>query len=791
MTASQTSILDALNPQQRQAAECIEGPVLIFAGAGSGKTRALTYRIAHMVKECGIPPGEIISVTFTNKAAGEMKERIGKLVGDVASRIWAGTFHSICARILRVDGEAIGIPSNYVIYDEAEQRSLIKEALSILDVDPKEYKPADVQYRISDAKNELMGVSDFRATKKGPMEEIAARAYRIYQEKLRANGALDFDDLLMRTVELLDTKPDVLAKYQERFRYVLVDEYQDINSAQARFIQLIGGKHRNICVVGDDDQSIYGWRGANVGMILAFASDYEGCTEVKLEQNYRSSRKIIESAAEVIQNNTSRAPKRLWTENHPGDNLVIYEAINESEEAEWIANNIADQVKRKVGKPGDFAILYRANAMSRNFEEALIAKGIPYRVVGGLRFYERSEIKDCVAYMRVLFNPADGISLRRIINKPTRGMGNKTIAELDQFAYGDGSDSITLYEALSRVGEIETLKPRAMGAVVDFHAMMEKLRAKSETLPLVELANAIIEDSGYVDSLRAAGNADAERKLENLQEFVTLTAKFVEQYTRDGEPDMCAFIEHIALLSDLDEADDPGNSVSLLTLHAAKGLEFPVVFMVGMEENVFPHQRSMGSEDQIEEERRLAYVGITRAERQLYLTHAFRRTIYGQPQDQRPSRFLAELPEEFVTRQQDISRLARPQIFEEESDEMDERPGRTKLDLTDILSTRKKTKAPEKKPVTAAEREKQSSDRRSAPAAGSRRTTVKRKGKPAKKSSGEGSEFRTGMKVNHAKFGDGIVISTLGDGNDAVITVAFVGAGVKKLAAEYANLTAR
>ncbi|MGQ9731045.1 MAG: ATP-dependent helicase [Candidatus Zipacnadales bacterium] len=779
--AASASVLDALNPQQRAAAECIEGPLLIFAGAGSGKTRALTYRIAHMVRERGIPPDNILAVTFTNKAANEMKERIAGLVGEAARRIWAGTFHSVCARMLRADGEPIGIPPNYIIFDEAEQKALVKEALSVLDVDPKQYTPSDVLNRISRAKNELMSVADFVRTKRGPFEEIAARAYRIYQEKLRQNNALDFDDLLMCAVELLTQQEEVRQKYQNRFRFILVDEYQDINYAQYRLVRLLADVHRNICVVGDDDQSIYGWRGANVGLILAFESDYPDCRVVKLEQNYRSSGKIIECADELIKHNSDRADKRLWTQNHPGDNVVVYEAVNETEEAEWVAETIADQIKRAVRQPGDFAVLYRTNAMSRNFEEAFIARGIPYRVVGGLRFYERAEIRDAVAYMRVIHNTSDGVALRRIINRPPRGIGDKTLRVLEQWAYGAGSKPLPLYAALARVYEIEDLSPRAQAAVAAFHTLMERLRDTAHRVRLSELAQAVIEGSGYVESLQVAGTAEAMSRLENLQEFVTLTTKF-EQTQRDTPPNLAAFLEHIALLTDIDEADSPSNAVSLLTLHSAKGLEFPVVFIVGMEENIFPHQRSMGDELELAEERRLCYVGITRAQQMLYLTHAFRRTIYGQPQDQRPSRFINELPQDLLTRRQDVSRLARPQIFEEEFADL-ERVAGEKLDLTCLLSRHKKTSAI---PQSSLHRRTVAPHAESPP-----RSIVKRKSHLSSSGDAEANEFQAGTKVRHSKFGEGVVISTEGKGEETILTVAFVSTGVKKLVLQYANLEKR
>ncbi len=766
-SSSAPSILEALNPEQRRAAGCIDGPVLIFAGAGSGKTRALTYRIAYMVRECQIPPEQILAVTFTNKAANEMKERIVALIGDQARRVWAGTFHAICARMLRADGEVIGIPHNFVIFDSAEQIALVKEALSVIDVDPKQFPPNDVHARISRAKNELMTVADFGRTRKGTLEEVAVRAYRVYQEKLTQNNALDFDDLLMRAVELLTTRPEVLARYQERLRYILVDEYQDINFAQYRFIATLASSHGNICVVGDDDQSIYGWRGANVGIILAFASDYPQATVVKLEQNYRSTQKILKCAYEVIRHNKDRHDKRLRTDNAEGENVIVYQAVNETEEAQWVAQTIQDQVGLRQARYGDCAILYRTNAMSRNFEDALIAKSIRYRVVGGLRFYERSEIKDIVAYLRVLFSPADGVSLRRIVNKPARGLGDKTLAILDRLSYENG---VGLLEALPLVPQAEDLAPRAKVAVAAFAGVMAGLSERAGRLPLTDLVKAVIEETGYVEALKASTSAEAAGRVENIEEFVTLAQKFQESY-RGEESQLSAFLQHIALLTDIDEAEDPGDAVSLLTLHSAKGLEWPVVFIVGLEENIFPHQRSMGDERELSEERRLCYVGITRAQRRLYLSHAFRRTIYGEPRDQRPSRFLQDLPEELVTRQESVTRLAKPQLFEEEREELEslDRTGGRKLDLTQVMSRRKRGPSEAFQP----------------------RTTVKRAKPAAKATDGEADGLKTGTKVHHAKFGDGIVVSVEGGGDEAVLTVAFLTAGVKKLAAAYAKLTRR
>ncbi|MBU0608050.1 MAG: UvrD-helicase domain-containing protein [Armatimonadetes bacterium] len=681
-----SSLLHKLNPEQRQAAQIIEGPVLIFAGAGSGKTRTLTYRIAHMVQECGIQPHNILAVTFTNKAAGELKERINALIGAQAKGLWAGTFHSICASILRAEGEAIGIPHNFSIYDESDQLSLVKEALSLLDGDTdaeEKYSPTEILSRISNAKNELVGVQDYRRTKKGSLDDIAQRVYAHYQRRLSANQALDFDDLLMRAVELLDTKPSVLRRLQDRFDYVLVDEYQDINHAQYRLVQMLGGKRNNICVVGDDDQSIYGWRGANVGIILAFEQDYPQAQVIKLEQNYRSTQKILACAYEVIKQNEARADKRLWTENQPGDDIVIYNAINEEEEADWVVNMIRAQTKCGNAKPGDYAILYRTNAMSRVFEQYLLEAGIPYEIVGGLRFYDRAVIKDALAYLRALNNPADGLSLRRIINTPTRGIGDKTVSVLDRLAH---RLEITLEEACRRVHEIEELSPRAVAAVGDFMDIIRRLRSLVEHAPLPELLRQTFEQSGLLPHYVNSDKAEDKYKADNLMELVTVAARFTE---RNAEPTLTSFLEHVALISDIDQAEQLGSQVSLLTLHSAKGLEFPIVFMVGMEEGVFPHERSMGDAFQIEEERRLCYVGITRARRMLYISHARSRMIFGSRRPQRPSRFLDDLPPQLIERRGELNALLSPQPPADEDDATGRAPGERKIDIVALINKAK------------------------------------------------------------------------------------------------------
>lgn len=767
------SLLEQLNEQQRQAAECVDGPVLIFAGAGSGKTRALTYRIAYMIKERGIDPRRILAVTFTNKAANEMKERIEQLVGEQARHVWAGTFHSICARILRVDGHLVGLPPEYSIFDESEQASIVKEVRARVDVTVSESDRVrdrtnnDILWAISAAKNELMTVDDYRRTARGEFERLVARVYSGYQRELERNHAVDFDDLIMKTVQLLEEHEQVRRKYQERFSYVLVDEYQDINHAQFRFVQLLAEGHGNLCVVGDDDQSIYGWRGANVGIILEFQEHFPDATVIKLERNYRSTAKIIECAFEVIRKNQTRADKRLWTANPPGDNVVVYEAINEEEEADWVAETIDLQVRAGRARYGDYAVLYRVNAASRNFEQALAARQIPYQIVGGLRFFERSEIKDALAYLRVLHNPADNLSLRRIINTPTRGIGDSTIEEITRLSE---RSSVSLFDACRYFAADEDQRARARQAVGDFYDMMTLLRGRVETASLPDLVRAVVEDTGMIEKLKGSGKAEDAMRVENLQEFVSVAAAFARRNPGAGLPE---FLEHIALISDIDEADELSGSVALLTLHAAKGLEFPVVFMVAMEEGIFPHERSMGDRHEIEEERRLAYVGMTRAQKMLYLSHAFHRTVYGETRRQRPSRFLSELPEELLDRRQRYGDAVQPRIFDTGEEAFEAATGGRQIDVAAILRRAREQ---------TGEGGRSASER----PAGKRRRTRRPSTESAEESA---APWKAGDRVVHPKFGQGIVVSAEPDREDWKVTVAFKGGGgVRKLLAAAARL---
>jgi DNA helicase II / ATP-dependent DNA helicase PcrA len=774
-------LLDKLNPEQRRAAETIEGPVLIFAGAGSGKTRTLTYRLAHMVRECGVSPEQILAVTFTNKAANELKERIGSLIGGQAKGLWVGTFHSICARILRQEGEAIGIAPNFSIYDDSDQMAIVKEALSVLDGDSDDkYSASEILNRISRAKNELLDVQGYQRTRKGVLDEMAQRVYSHYQQRLRANQALDFDDLLMRAVELLETKPAVLRRLQERLRYVLVDEYQDINHAQYRLIQLLGGAAGNVCVVGDDDQSIYGWRGANVGIILAFETDYPNCRAIKLEQNYRSTKRILSCAYEVIRRNSARAPKELWTENHEGDKVVLYQAVSEDEEAEWVVSVIAAQVRCGNARPGDYAILYRTNAMSRQFEDKLLERGVPYEIVGGLRFYDRAVVRDAIAFLRTLSNPADGMSLRRVINKPARGIGAKSLSALDRLAH---REEISLLEACARAPEAEGLTDRAIVAALDFHQVMQRLHELVDRTPLPHFVRQVLESTGYLPALVNAEKAEGRSQADDLGELITVASKFAE---RRPDATLGTFLEHIALISDIDQADNMGSCVSLLTLHSAKGLEFPIVFMVGLEEGVFPHERSMGDEFQLEEERRLCYVGITRAERMLYLSGAASRTIFGTRRRQAPSRFLKDLPEEHLERRGDLEQLLLPRRPKDEDEATERSAGRAGIDLVGLIS-----RARENQQI-AAQREAARPEANPVPAAlpPARTRKAGRSGKPAPVAAQppqDASLFRAGVKVTHRKFGQGIVVVAT-DEEEPVLTIAFPQAGVKRILASAVQL---
>ncbi len=723
----------SLNPIQAEAVTHIDGPLLIFAGAGSGKTRVLTHRVAYLIAERGVRPGNILAVTFTNKAASEMKERIVQLVGDRSRAIWIGTFHAMCARILREAGANIGVEKDFIVYDDGDQMTLVRECLEQLYIDEKKFAPRAVLSHISRAKERLVSAEEFSLHYQGFFENIVAKVYPLYQEKLRASNALDFDDLLMQAVRLFQLKPEVLETFQNRIRYILVDEYQDVNYAQYLLLKLLAQNHRNLCVVGDDDQSIYAFRGADVSLILQFERDYPDAKVVKLEQNYRSTKTILDAAHGVVSRNVGRKDKKLWTEKEPGPPIVRREAENEQEEAVFVVRKIWEAVRSENRKYGDFAILYRTNAQSRVFEEVFLNFSTPYRIIGGVRFYERREVKDVLAYLRVIHNPLDSVSLKRIINTPTRGIGATTIARLEKEAH---ELKRSLWDVVTEVHLLTDLVQRARNAVTGFASMIMELRNQREGQTVTDIAAAVLAKTGYLAELEAERTVEAQTRAENVRELLTVTTEFDSSA---DERTLSAFLEQVSLVSDLDDLNNEREAVTMMTLHSAKGLEFPVVFLVGLEENIFPHIRSQTSDKEMEEERRLCYVGITRAREELYLTHAYRRTLFGAISSNPPSRFLKEIPSELYDTPVSLSSFA---------------PGRAEPSPRRMWET-----AP----------------------------TTPRQNKIQQMAGDDG--FRPGTKVKHDSFGTGVVLKVDHLDNDLQISVAFpTPHGIKKLLQSFAKL---
>ena len=627
-------LIDGLNPDQLDAVVHTDGPLLVVAGAGSGKTRVLTHRIAHLVGEHGVNPMRILAITFTNKAADEMRERVASLVGPVARKMWVSTFHSACVRILRREAAAIGYPSSFSIYDQADAQRLTGYVIRDLALDPKRFTPKGVHAQISQYKNDLIFAAEARQRAANIFERKIADIYTEYQARLVKAGAMDFDDLLTNAVRLFREHPDVLAQYQERFEHILVDEYQDTNRAQNELILTLGAVHRNVCVVGDSDQSIYRFRGADLRNILEFEEAFPDVTVIVLEQNYRSTQTILDAANAVIDHNSARKPKHLWTDQGQGPRIVRYHAEDEGDEARWVVRTLADLHEREGYRWGDMAIFYRTNAQSRVVEEALMRAGSPYKVVGGTRFYDRREVKDALAYLRAVVNPADEVSVKRVLNVPKRGVGETSVARLDSFASAEG---ITFADALRRADEVGVTGSAARG-VAAFVELLDHLATLVPEGP-GDLLQGALEASGYLAELEAEHTVEAAGRLENLGELVGSAREFVE---------VAEFMEQVALVADSDEVDGDESRVILMTLHTAKGLEYPVVFLVGAEEGVFPHIRALTEPDELEEERRLAYVGITRARERLYISHAWSRTLFGSTQYNPPSRFVDEIPAELV-----------------------------------------------------------------------------------------------------------------------------------------------
>jgi DNA helicase II / ATP-dependent DNA helicase PcrA len=638
-------LLQGLNERQQDAVKATNGPLLIMAGAGSGKTRVLTHRIAYLMAEKGVAPWSILAITFTNKAAREMRERIDALVGKDAEDIWISTFHSMCVRILRRDIDRIGYNRNFSILDTTDQLTVIKNILKEKNVDPKKFDPRSILGTISNAKNELHTPKDVMKEAMTPYDTLAAEVYEMYQDRLKKNHSLDFDDLIMLTIHLFKRVPEVLEYYQRKFQYIHVDEYQDTNRAQYMLVNMMAARFKNLCVVGDSDQSIYRWRGADIANILSFEKDYDNATAIFLEQNYRSTQTILNAANAVIENNMNRKPKNLWTENMKGNNISYYRAGTEQEEGHFIAGKINEYIQQGKRLYKDIAILYRTNAQSRVIEEVFLKSNIPYKIIGGTKFYDRKEIKDILAYLRLIANPDDDISLQRIVNVPKRGIGATSVDKVINYAI---SQDLTITQALEVVDFIG-LSAKATNSLHDFHQMVRRWHDRQDEFSVTELVEDVLDKTGYTEMLKAENNLESQARIENIEEFLSVTKNFEET---SEDKSLVAFLTDLALVADIDKLDEEeeisNNEVVLMTMHSAKGLEFPVVFILGMEEGIFPHSRSLMDENEMEEERRLAYVGITRAEEELYITNAQMRTLFGRTSINQPSRFIKEIPTELL-----------------------------------------------------------------------------------------------------------------------------------------------
>jgi DNA helicase-2/ATP-dependent DNA helicase PcrA len=637
--------LSNLNKMQREAVETTEGPLLVLAGAGSGKTRVLTHRIAYLIEEKDIFPSNILAITFTNKAAEEMKNRVASLIGQGAFRMWMGTFHSICLRILRRHAEVINYKSDFTIYDVADQNTVVKNSMKQLDIDTKRLNPKHVRNVISMAKNEMIGPEKFEEIHGGDFKfEQYIRIYHSYQKTLKNNNAMDFDDLINKTIEILQLDEEVLKKYQKKFKYILIDEYQDTNFVQYLLAALLSGGHHNLCAVGDGDQSIYKFRGADIRNIYEFEKDFSEAKIIKLEQNYRSTQTILDAANHVISRNQGRKPKNLWTANGKGDLINYYAAYTEKDEANYVLNKI-EQYKEK--SYDEFAILYRTNAQSRNFEEVFMKNNIPYQIVGGLKFYERMEIKDVMAYLKLIQNPVDDIAFERIVNVPKRGIGKRSVEKLSDYAEDRG---ISFYEALLEIEKVNTLSSRAKNAFSQFREIVRSIRKKLDHLNVLDVFEMVIDKSGYLDDLRLKGDVQSTTRIENVGELKSVVTEFIKtkENEEESDSDLSTFLAETTLQAGIDTMEDDQPGVLMMTLHSAKGLEFPNVFLVGMEENLFPSFMSSGTDEDLEEERRLCYVGITRAEERLFLSHSNSRSLYGKTNRNAPSRFLDEIPDELI-----------------------------------------------------------------------------------------------------------------------------------------------
>lgn len=732
-----------LNPQQAEAVINTEGPMLIMAGAGSGKTKVLTCRVANLLQK-GVRPYRILAITFTNKAAAEMRERVNNMSGPAAKDVWLFTFHAFCARFLRMEIDKLpGYGGNFAIYDTADSQNLIKQILKEMNLDDKRFQPSGILSRISNAKNALQDAAAFARQAGDFYEQKVADIYSRYEQKLQLNNALDFDDLLMLSIKLLQENKEVREKYQDRFDYLLVDEYQDTNHAQYLLTKFLAAKHRNICVVGDADQSIYGWRGADIQNILDFEKDYPDAKVIKQEQNYRSTQIILDAANAVIENNTGRKPKNLWTENKSGADIIYFQAVDERDEARFVIEQLQNLQRTENKKLGDMAILYRTNTQSRIFEEMLIKSGISYNMVGGLKFYERKEIKDIIAYLRVIFNPADSLSLLRIINVPKRGIGDASLAKIQAYA---AANNVSLFEAVSNAAAIDGLSSRFVSKLDDLAGIIFELMNLANEAPVEDLIDRVLRDTGYLEELENERTPQAQSRIDNLHELISVAQEFAAS---EEENNLENFLAHVALVSDIDDTELGEDAITLMTLHSSKGLEFPVVFLVGMEEGLFPHARTLMDETEIEEERRLCYVGITRAKEKLFLSSTKMRTIYGNTVTYPPSRFLQEIPARLVKTIKRQERFSALENFKQVSEKYSARPQKP-------ASTFNPHSFMPQKPAAAA--------------------------------GGTGTRFNTGDRVSHNRWGEGMVVSVKDSPDGQEVKVAFAGAGVRSLLTKYAVL---
>lgn len=755
------NLIEGLNDKQKEAVLATEGPCLVIAGAGSGKTKVLTHKIAYLISEKNVKPYNILAITFTNKAASEMKQRVEKIVGDVAQEMWMGTFHSICVRILRRFIDRIGFDTSFLIFDTSDQKTVVKECLKALNIDDKAFSDRSVLSEISNAKNEMLTPKAYQAKYAGEFrKEKIGQVYELYQKRLRENNAIDFDDIINYTIDILSENPDVLQYYTEKFKYVLVDEYQDTNKAQFTLVTILASRYGNITVVGDNDQGIYSFRGADISNILNFEKDFPGTKIIKLEQNYRCTGNILKAANAVIKHNENKYEKKLWTENEEGSLPCLYQAEDEYDEANYVVKQIEHLKTEEYLKPKDFVILYRMNAQSRAIEDILRRENIPYKIVGGLKFYERKEIKDTIAYLRLIYNTSDNLSLKRIINEPKRGIGKTSLDKIQEISDRTGT---SMYEIIKHAEEYDLNRVKANAE--EFINLIEELRLKKQELSISELLKEVLNKSGYTRALELENTVEAETRMQNLGEFLTVAIEFEEESADNTLPE---FLESITLSSDVDEMQDEDNTVTLMTLHSAKGLEFPVVFLVGMEEGIFPGYKSIGEPKELEEERRLFYVGITRAKQFLHLTCAKHRTIFGSTSYNAVSRFIKEIPDNLLD---GVVNNDQEEKFNDMSYKWEY--GKTSAGkVTTYKFDEAKNEIKQKSTYQF-------------------RTAESFLSSLSQKQANSGvdiTKYKEGMKIYHKKFGEGVIQKIEAEGDDYKLDIQFDKSGHKRLMAKFANL---